>query len=392
MSLALALNRSGLKICLVDAQQQVASKPEKLVESGRILALSYGSRQILDSIGVWDHLLSSVQPINKIHVSQQGYFGATRILSQEENVEALGYVLSQSQLELVLQQALQQTEVVQLKPASLAGLTQSETFASLDISSADGMQKLQTKLVVLAAGTNPELSAQLGIKTKLHDYQQTALVASLAIEKPHLGTAFERFTDTGPLALLPLSSGRMALVLTLPDASAEQAMAMSSIEFLGLLQSRFGHQLGHFSELSKRAAFKLQMRSCEQRLGQRCVLLGNAVRQLHPVAGQGLNLALRDVAELAASLQQAARLKKDLGDDSIVQEFLRHRRNDQRYTVGLTHGLVQSFASFWRPVAWARAAGLLAMDLLPPLRHRLARQMLGLNGRLPSLRADPPTS
>ena len=340
MALALALKLHGVGAEIFEARERAAVRRD-----ARVLALSEGARQILDWLGIWSSL--SPTPIRTIHVSHRGGFGRTCLQAAEQKVEALGWVLTASDLIAALDAAVANAGIAYRENAKVGT---GDTAAFLLTAFAEGA-------VDPTAG-------------KLRDYGQHAVLCTVGVAVPHQNVAWERFTDEGPLALLPLG-GRYAVVLTCADAALAEVRALDDAAFLALLQRRFGTR-HRFTSASPRTAYPLGLRYRRHPVGARQVWLGNAAQTLHPVAGQGFNLALRDIWELAQALSGAA----DPGAPVVLAAYARGRRADRRGAIGFTDLLIDSFATDFPPLKHARGAGLLALDLLPPLRAFVAKRMI----------------
>lgn len=348
MALALALYQHGVDVSVLEARPR-----DEIRRDPRVLALSYGSQQILQQLGVWADLRAT--PINTIHVSRRGEFGRALMRASDLAVPALGYVLPAAELIGVFDAALRQS-----------GITYRDRTK---ISSADEITGVvpDNALTVWAEGSIASGSGQF------HDYRQTAILCSVTTQKAHENLAWERFTADGPLALLPLGKD-YAVVLTAASTDAPVVAALDDSRFLALLQSRFG-QRHRFLAISPRVSYPLTLRWREDTVAERQVWLGNAAQTLHPVAGQGFNLALRDVWELTRQLS-TENGKRDPGAPAVLQAYAAARATDRRSVIGFTNGLIEVFGSELAPLAHARGAGLMALDLMPPLRDFLARRMM----------------
>jgi len=373
-SLALALRGSPWRVAVVD-RQFAAHAPAPL--DVRSTALNAGSKRFFESLALWRRISEFATPIKHIHVSDRGHFGAARLHAEEYGLSGLGHVVENHHLHTLLAESLTAADNVRTIDAAVTGVEDEHSDGGLKVSVGDAV--LRTKLLVIAAGARAALVAQLGIRSRESSYEQVALVANVIATRPREGTAFERFTENGPVALLPLGNARYAVVMTVAEAQQANLLACSDREFLQRLQDVFGWRLGRLGRVGKRAAFPLSLVQTQSPIGRRSVLIGNAARTLHPVAGQGLNLALRDVAELAGLLRGG----HDPGSAALLEEFAVRRRADQRGTTATTDLLVKTFSSGFAPLVVARNAGLIAMDLLPPLRHWFARRSMGLGASSP---------
>ncbi|MDE2599731.1 MAG: FAD-dependent monooxygenase [Rhodocyclaceae bacterium] len=355
MSLALALHKQGVAAEIHDARARGAAIGDK-----RILALSHGSQQILANLGVWEGMRST--PIRNIHVSQRGAAGRTRISAQEEGVAALGYVASSSDIAAALDRALTKADIPFIGDSRLLNTVAGNDTVMLMCSSG----RSEARLVAYAEGRIDE-EAQHVVE---RDYDQHALICLLTPQSPHGGTAWERFTSHGPFALLPYENDYAAVYVCKPG-EAERLKALPDVELLRHLQAEFGPRV-QFTAVQGRFIFPLGLRYREQPTAKRQVWLGNAAQTLHPVAGQGFNLALRDCMALAHCLAGVA----DPGASEVLAQYAADRRLDRRGTIGITDGLIRLFSNDDPFLKHLRGAGLIALDLLPPLRSFLARRMM----------------
>ena len=412
-SLAIALGNQKCRIAVIESVPFRSSLQPSY--NDRSIALAYGSKKIFATMGLWGSLQSHVEAIHKIHISDRGHFGATRLDCRDENVEALGYVVDTRSLGKVLLDRLEQLENVDLLcPAELVDvdITEHSVTAHIREGSCDreGKKKghkgngngviktISASLLVAADGSQSMIREQLDIPVTCWEYGQTAVIANITPQDSHQNIAYERFTDTGPLAILPLPSHvdsngssdgkeepRCSLVWTVRDEQLEDILSLSDEEFLGRLQQRFGQRLGCFLKVGTRHAYPLTMLRANEDVRSRVALIGNAAHTLHPVAGQGFNLGVRDVAALAEVLVHAIESGQDIGSLSILQEYADWRRRDHRRVIAFTDGLARIFSNRLSPVKMARNLGLLAVDLAPFAKHGLTRQTMGLTGRLPRL-------
>ena len=385
-SLACALANSGLKFALIEAQAYNPSDHPSYDD--RTLALAYGSRCMLDTLGLWQGLIHS--PILSIHVSEAGCVGSTRLCHRDEEVEALGYVVEARSLAQVLLPRLQQLQDLMLWcPAQVIDAHISNQGAQVTITSTGQTHQLSTRLLIAADGAHSPVSQALGIDAMHRDYGQTAIIANLSPEHPHRNIAYERFTASGPLALLPMQDSqlnhRCALVYTVWERDTEAIMALSDVAFVQRIEALFGARLGRWMRVGQRSTYPLALRQAAAYPKPRVALVGNAAQTLHPVAGQGFNLGLRDCATLAEVIVAAHQQGQDIGSAPVLQHYADWRQRDRQLTVSFTDGLVKLFSNQFAPLRLIRNAGLNALDLIPPLKHQLARQTMGLAGRLPRL-------
>lgn len=341
----------------------------------RSSALSYGSRQIYERLGLWPAIAERAEPILHIHVSDRGRFGATRLTAIEEGVPALGYVVENAWLGQCLWKALDPEVVRWHCPAEVKTLEAREGGYRLTL---DDETQLDCELAILADGGRSGLREQLGIAVEQTPYRQTALIANVSPSEAHLGQAFERFTPSGPMALLPLPENRCALIWTRPGKDAERLRGLDDAAFLGELQAAFGYRLGAFRQVGARHCYPLHLVEAREQVRPHLVVLGNAAHSLHPIAGQGFNLSLRDTLALVDAL-----LHDDapLGEFAVLQRYLDGQRLDQQMTVGFSDRVTRLFSNDRALLGAGRNLGLLGLDLLPPAKRWFARQAMGLGAR-----------
>jgi 2-octaprenyl-6-methoxyphenol hydroxylase len=341
-------------------------------------------------LGLWPAIEAASSPIRHIHVSDRGRFGFSHIDAEEQGVEALGYVVINRVLGNVLQDALSSTPAVeQFCPVRITALAQTADLVSVELDGGDAV--LRCRLLVAADGARSTLREMLGIGAQHIDYDQHAVVGNLLPDKPHEDCAYERFTEEGPLALLPVSDERVAFVWTLKPDEANVVMALDDEEFTARLQQAFGMRLGRFSKVGARSRYPLGLSKANSLVAGRGVLIGNAAHGLHPVAAQGFNLGLRDVAALAECLADAVGATAfDPGATPLLERYVDWRRSDQRKLVHFTDGLVRLFGSRRPSLRLLRDAGMLGFDLVPGVRRLFARHTMGLAGELPRLSRGVP--
>jgi 2-octaprenyl-6-methoxyphenol hydroxylase len=387
-TLGVALAPLGLRVGLVEAVGHDSSSQPSFDE--RTTALSNGSRRILETLGVWSDVQAQATPIRKIHVSEQGRFGFARIDAAEQGLKAMGYVVANRALGAALWPRLRASGIHVYCPAHVSSVTAGERSVALEIAQSGGTATIDARLVIAADGAQSAVRSAFGVEAESRDYEQTAVITTVLPQRFHDHVAYERFTPAGPLALLPLEGGRCTLVLTLSKATAESAMMWSDDEFLAEVQRRFGFRLGRFLKVGRRSAYPLALTRAARTSAGRCVIVGNAAQGLHPVAGMGFNLGLRDVASLAELIaERRQETHFDAGAASLLAEYDAWRAADRGGVIAFTDGLVRMFASPLRVVRGLRNAGLLAFDLLPPAKAALSRLSTGAAGggrtRIPKL-------
>ncbi len=375
-SLACALENTGFSAHIVEAHHYQSDLQPSYDD--RTVALSWGSRCIFEGMGIWDAMADRIEPIKTIHISDKGHFGATRLRHEEEHVDALGYVAENRVLGDVLHQRLQQDANVELHcPAGLISLEQGHDRVIATIRDNGKESVIRARLLVAADGVISQVRDLLHIGSSVQDYGQTAVIANVTPGIRHNNVAYERFTDQGPIAFLPMTQNRCSVVWTVPGSQADELMKLGDADFLQQLQQRFGFRLGQLHKAGKRQAYPLKLVESTQVVRDRVVIVGNAAHSIHPVAGQGFNLALRDIAILTELISTT----EDPGDSKMLQSYVEQREEDARRVYRFTDGLVKIFSNNSTPLGHLRAAGLVAVGLIPPLRHQLARQSMGLSGR-----------
>ncbi|WP_238081477.1 2-octaprenyl-6-methoxyphenyl hydroxylase [Pseudescherichia vulneris] len=375
-TLALAISRlthGMLPVHLIEA-----AAPEEQAHPGfdaRAIALAEGTCQHLARLGIWQHIAQCATPITSVHVSDRGHAGFVTLEAQDYRVDALGHVVELHEVGQRLFSLLRRASGVTLHcPDRVNDFTRSEEGVSVTLESG---KTLQGSLLVAADGSRSALAAQCGIGWQQTPYHQVALIANVTTSLAGQGRAFERFTEHGPLALLPMSQGRYSLVWCHPLEKRDEVMAWSDERFCHELQSAFGWRLGRIVHAGTRNAYPLTLTTASSPVSHRVVLVGNAAQTLHPIAGQGFNLGMRDVMSLAETLADARAGNTDIGAYPVLRGYQQRRQSDKEATIGVTDGLVQLFANRWSPLVAGRNAGLMAMELFTPARDVLAQRTLG---------------
>lgn len=365
-ALAIALGGSGKTVAVLEARSQAG-----LSTDARTLAMSFGSRLILDRLGVWDRI-GQPTPIETIHVSQRGGFGRTVLQAREAGIPALGYVVRYATLQRAFADALGAAPATFMSGAAVASVAAAEDSIAIDVQTGDAAKSLTARLVVIADGSG-RLGEHAGAEIKTTDYGQHAIVGLVACSRAHEGRAYERFTPDGPVALLPFEN-RYALVWTAAPAVAERLVDLAQGPFLDTLQDHFGDRAGRFESIDSRARFPLALRYAADPVLPRMIMLGNAAQSLHPIAGQGFNLGLRDAWELGEVLAQESCC--DAGSDATLERYRGIRRRDRAHGIALTHSLVKIFSNDVAPMRIARGIALSTLDMLPAARRAFTQNMI----------------
>ncbi|MBL1378128.1 2-octaprenyl-6-methoxyphenyl hydroxylase [Zobellella iuensis] len=364
---------SALNIAVIEA-----AAPDFEAHPGfdaRSIALAWHSRQLLEQLGLWERLAPLATPITHIQVSDQGHFGQLQMAASEYRVPALGYVVELNPVGQVLyRQMAERPNIRLLCPARIKAFVQQPDDIALTL---DDGAAFSASLLVAADGHRSVVRRQLGLASRQLDYGQSAVIANIQAAEPPRGQAFERFTREGPIALLPMSADRCSLVWCASTARAEAIMALDDEHFLRQLQREFGYRLGRLQRTGVRHCYPLVLDEVERPWHHRLVLVGNAAHLLHPIAGQGFNLGLRDVAALVAALRQALAEGRDIGSHGVLSGYGRERQPDQAAVVGLTTALTLLFSNDNPALAAGRNLGLMAMAACQSWKDQLAWRAMG---------------
>ncbi|MBE4474536.1 2-octaprenyl-6-methoxyphenyl hydroxylase [Vibrio parahaemolyticus] len=373
-TLALAiehLSRGALRVAVVEPFK--AQSDQHPGFDSRSIALSYGTVNLLRHIELWSAIEPFTTPIEHIHVSDRSHAGMTDITKHDVGVEALGYVVELADVGRVYQELLTHSTAIDLYcPDSAKHITRTQENVTIELASGE---LLNAKLLVAADGAVSQCCQQIGLELSEHDFDQVAVIANIVTQEPHQGRAFERFTENGPVALLPMSDNRMSLVWCLRPDEAQIVMELSESEFLERLQQDFGWRLGAMQKVGLRASYPLLLRHRKQNISHRFAIVGNAAQTLHPIAGQGFNLGIRDVVTLAEELVKQG---EDVGRYQGLIRFSQRREADRNETIWLTSSLVHVFSNDLLAMRIGRNTALAAMDNLSIFKQPLLRHTLGL--------------
>lgn len=375
-SLACALEGRGYRIAMVEASLPSATPPGF---DERKLALAAASVNALGAIGVLSGLDEPLSPIRRIHVSRAGDFGAVRLEASDSGRESFGGVVLARSLGLALERRLAGlADLTMLRPRTMAGLEQHEDGMVVHLQG-DGAPSVSTRLLVAADGTRSSARDALGIGVLEHDYLQTLMVCSLVAERAADGTAFERFTGHGPVALLPMGK-QYGAICAVPRADATAVAALDDAGYAEYFQSRFGWRAGRIERVGRRSAYPIARVLAERIVAPRAVLMGNAAQTIHPIGAQGFNLGLRDALTLAELLDGG-----DPGSARLLEDYAQARREDREQTLAFSDGLARLTANESLPVHLLRSLGLMALGNVPGLSAPLVAGAMGFRGRVPAL-------
>jgi len=382
LTAALAFSQQERTVKLFEAVDLQPHKPSEL--DVRSIALSYSTMQIFRSLNLWDDLQAQSAAITDIHVSSAGHFGVTRLSAADLQLDAMGYVVEYHILIQVLLDAVKKSSSIELvSPAQVLSVSQTESSALLNVQLNGKQQTVEAALLVVADGAGSSVRDKLAIQAETKDYQQAAIIANLKIQQPSVNCAYERFTSGGPMAMLPLPEQRYAMVWTNTPHRAETLMQLSDDDFIHQVHQQFGYRLGFFSQVGKRVRFDLKLTRASRLVAGRAVLIGNAANALHPVAGQGFNLALRDIGLLFDLITDIDLQSTQLPPQ--LEQYELQRSADQNQTVQLSDWLVQLFSNNLPLLNHSRAGALAALDLCPWLKQEVSWQGMGYGSGCSSL-------
>lgn len=381
MTLALALTSHGLEVAVVDTADLNATLATGF--DGRASAIANASSKIFQVIGVWPHLADVAQPISKIVVTDGDSPRFLQFDSAAIGNEPLGYMFENRMLRVALMEAAGKAQGLHLfAPDRLANWTR--TASRVEATLASG-QQLVAPLIVAAEGRRSSLRDQVGIRCAQWSYRQHGIVTTVAHEKHHGDVAYERFLPDGPFAILPMQNNRSCIVWSVSERDSEGIMGLSDRAFLAEVRKRFGDFLGDLELASPRWSYPLNFIHAERYIDDRFALIGDSAHGIHPIAGQGFNMGLRDVAAFTQVLVESARLGLDLGSPEVLERYQRWRRPDNVMSAAVMDGLVRLFSNNLKPLARARQVGLSVVNRIPPLKGFFMREAMGATGKLPRL-------
>lgn len=379
-SLAAAL-ASVAKVAILEAH---APTPSPVADT-RTLALSFSTQRILTALDMWPLLQPHTTPITQVHVSEAGHFGATRFAAAEYGINALGYTICAHRLSDILQQnVLKNPAIASFYSSTVQQITPIPEGYRVQVETPEGPRVFTTHLLVGADGAQSQTRALLGIAYKEEQYGQTACTAQMCISRAHQNVAYERFAEKTVLAALPLADQQAAIIWTVDTDRAQIIQALSDADFCRQFQAAFGNRLGECTQVANRQAYPVrQVRAWEQ-IRPHAVLLGNAAHSLHPVAAQGFNLSLRDVAALAQEVMDALKTGQNPGALLVLEKYMQARKKEQAETMHFTQGVLSSFSKKTWPWQWIKEVGLCSMEIFPFTKHMLARRAMGIAGSMPA--------
>ncbi len=382
----LALALKSYRVALLEAQPRPASE-ENISGGERAIVLSASSKNILSALNIWPAITAFTESVNEVHVSDKGRFGQVKISAKDEDLPALGFVIQAKYLQKQLSQLLEnQPNITVFYEAKCDELCNTQDVGIVKYHTPHGENKISAKLVVAADGHHSAVRQLLGITINSVDYEQSAIVSNIELARDHNNIAYERFTSSGPIALLPLGEKSATLVWTVPHSAVKEIKSLNNEEFTEKVQAIFGYRLGRFIESTPPVVFPIVMHRAAELVRNRVVLIGNAANTIHPIAGQGLNLGLRDVAALVEIL-----VKSDLDQiEALLCQYVDRRRADHLQIINITHSLVGFFTNSLFPLTVARNIGMTVMDCVPVAKRWLSKRSLGHIGYISPLSCGVP--
>jgi 2-octaprenyl-6-methoxyphenol hydroxylase len=375
-SLACALQDTNLQIALIDAA------PLNTQDDPRLIALNHSSVCLFKNLGVWDMLAPFAAVISQVHISDRGHFGITRLTAVAAGVDALGHVVPAKNINLALEQRISTAANIHIfRPATLKKMLTTSTHVNVTLATTGGELALAGKLIIAADGTHSTVREELGIKTDVKDFQQSALVTVTSLQRSHQNIAYERFHSTGAIAMLPLPGLQVATIWTDSNNTIEKLMHLSDADFVAQLQNHFGYRVGKLLKTGKRFRYPLQHVTTANVMHDRIILIGNAAHTFHPIAAQGFNLALAEIAMLAEVIATDTTRQ----DWSAYQKWQTQR---QRASQRLSHELPRLFNDDFLPLTLARQVGMIGLDICPPLKNHFTQAAMGKMVGMPSLLLD----
>jgi 2-octaprenyl-6-methoxyphenol hydroxylase len=391
MLLGVACAGAGIEVTVVDPQDPAAMLAPGF--DGRTSAIAYGSRLVFEGIGLWPQIADAAEPIREIRVADDNsplflHYDSRELGTGAEADTPLGYIVENRVLRRALYERAQALPTLRLvAPRRVAALEASDTGA---VAVLDGGDRLRARLVAAADGKESPLRRAAGIRAIEWRYHQTGIVTTVAHARPHAGIAVEHFLPAGPFAILPMQGNFSSIVWTENADLAPRILALPEAEFVAELRARFGGFLGEIEPVGPRWSYPLGLMQAERYRARRLTLIGEAAHVIHPIAGQGFNIAVRDVAALGELIVDQRRRGLDIGDEPVLEQYERQRRPDALLLAAVTDGLNRLFSNTIPPVRLARDLGLAAVHRLPPLKRLLMRHAMGLLGKRPRLARGEP--
>lgn len=375
MSLALGLSKSPCKVLLLE-QNQSAPLHDNVLDL-RTTGLTRSSEKMFTQLGVWGKIFTAASSIERLDISEQGNFGGARIDANQHGISPIGYMVPNHHLMKILSDEVTQiNNLTVLSPASCQTITRQSQGYQVEVKYQDVTRQVSTRLLVGADGANSKVRELLNISANHKKYQQTAIITNVQTQKAHNNIAYERFTQHGPLAVLPINKNHCALIWTQQETRVDSYLQMDDVSFLQTLQKAFGFRLGKFTAVGRRAAYPLSMTTSDKLIGENALLIGNAAQTVHPVAAQGFNLGLRDVHTLVHML---TKYQFDPAKyNNMLTDYQQQRAPDRQHVIRLTDGLTRIFAPQIWPAKFLRGLGVRIIANIPAAQRSVLRRNMGI--------------
>lgn len=373
-TLAIALKAIGIDLLVVEAFEQNTSEQPSFDD--RTVALSLSSLKILERLGLEKKINTNGEAIKNIHVSDQGHYGFSRIKSESMGLDLLGRVIENRVLGKILLDKVEDEHIEYLCPAKVTKVIATDKGKKISVEVKDEKVELDCELLILAEGARSPLKTAMGFESEVTDFNAKAIVCNIETQLPHNNWAFERFTKNGPLALLPLSRNRLSVVWSNSEEDADDLLQISENDFSKKLEKIFGARLGSIKQVGKRVAFPLVQEVSKSTVKNNCLLIGNSAQSLHPIAGQGLNLALRDIIALQEFIEQNI-INDSLGSLQCLIRYEKQRKSERQQTINTTETLARLFANDFAPLSFSRNLILKLLDVTPIVKETFAVKAMG---------------
>jgi len=386
-SLAVAIQPCQLRTLVIESLA-----PDSLIQPSydeRTVALTDSTRRIFVGMDIWHSIDNQqVESIKDIHISNKGYFGMTHLSHRDIGTDALGYVVPTRVIGQILWQHINESNFTEIAcPANAVSMKAQEHSRSVEIYHSENRRNISGKLIVIADGGRSSIGQQAFIDSQSHQYSQTAVLSIVSTDRDHRGRAYERFTSEGPLALLPSGKKRYAVVWTTSESHLVTRLSLNDNEFIDHLQVSFGDRAGNFSHPSKRKSYPLKLERIARPIGHRVVVIGNAAHTIHPIAGQGFNLGLRDVATLAEIICDTSTMGTELGSADMLHQYMQLRQRDTKMVSCFSHSLIEIFSNKLKTIGLLRNLGLTGIESSLHAKRFLLKKTMGLSGQQTRLTA-----
>lgn len=375
LSLAATFADTALSVAVIEPSLPQQTKQPSFDQ--RSIALSISSQRFFETLGMWPKFQKCIQSVSKLHISREGGFGHAQLDAYDYGLKAFGHIVGAQDLGQILSEYLSDKNNIQvLRPASFKSIRLSED--QIDIELNQKLQTISSRVFVAADGTFSNVKSQLGIKSDIQDYNQAMVVANVSFSEPNPEMAFERFRESGALALLPIDTQSYCILMTVSEKSVQSITKLNDADFCQQIYHQFGYRLGCVTNISKRVSYPIKQVLARSLVKNNCVLVGNAAHQLHPIAAQGLNLSIRDLALLAEKLCDYFDGKSGNELEAVLKQYQEKRRLGLDNTANFIHSITNLFEVKSDSIKHGIHAGLIGIDILPKLGMSWIKEGAGL--------------